>query len=71
MRIPTKIVGDQPLGKTAVIKDICPSLSHKIVILVGQSVFDPIKCEIHVRVFYVSDTPPNHIQKYGYGRVRD
>lgn len=37
----------------------------------GQSVFDPNKCEIPVRVFNVSDTPPNHLQKYGYDRVRD
>lgn len=56
MIIPTKIVGDQPLGKRAVVKDNCPSLSKKG-ILVGKSVFDPNKCEIPVRVFNVSDTP--------------
>lgn len=59
MIIPTKIVGDQPLGKRVVVKDNCPSLSKKG-ILVGKSVFDPYKCEIPVRVlrvFNVSDTP--------------
>lgn len=56
MIIPTKIVGDQPVGKTAVVKDICPSLSKKGN-LVGKSVFDPNKCEIPVRVCNVSDTP--------------
>lgn len=44
MIIPTKIVGDQPVGKTAVVKDVCPSLSKKGN-LVGKSVFDPNKCE--------------------------
>lgn len=56
MIIPTKIVGDQPLGKTAVVKDICPSLLKKG-ILVGEGVFDPNKSEIPVRVVNVSDTP--------------
>lgn len=56
MIIPTKIVGDQPVGKTAVVKDICPSLSKKGN-LVGKSVFDPNKFEIPVRVCNVSDTP--------------
>jgi hypothetical protein len=55
MIIPTKVVGVQPVGKTAVITEISPSVSKKG-ILVGKSVFDPNKNEIPVRVVNVSDS---------------